>query len=156
VQINLLGKGFSKRTGAVLGLSLLAAAVVQSGSTAQSGAYAEAVRDYSAGHYASALSKFKECEAAYPTNVLVHYYAAMCEQSLAHIEQAKQEYAWVVQHAPEGSIKANSATALSRLASVKTQIAYASPSRGFSSVAAPTTAPVARKVKRIIEFYADW
>jgi len=121
--------------------------------------YPQAVKDYSAGNYARALSQFKSLEVTYPTNILVHYYAALCQQAVGHLDQARTEYSWVIANG-DAKYKSMATTGLNQLANARTQIAYASPSQGAispdrGSGAAPSTAPKA-KLKKAIEFYADW
>jgi thioredoxin 1 len=108
--------------------------------------FSDAVKDYDQKHYAQALTKLKACEVFNPEDAMVHYYAALCQQSLLHIDKAKQEYEWVVQHAPDGQIKALSAGAIANLDKTEYAVSHDKPPASQGP----------RKVKRIIEFYANW
>ena len=98
--------------------------------------YAQAVADYNAGNYGKAASEFETLKASYPNNALTHYYLGLCRQALGHLDKAKQEYQWVSQYG-DASLKGLANQGMSRLG-------------GSSSPAAMG------KVKKILEFYADW
>ncbi len=98
--------------------------------------YAQAVADYNSGNYGKAAGKFETLKASYPNNALTHYYLALCRQALGHLDKAKQEYQWVSQYG-DASLKGLANQGMSRLS-------------GSSSPVA------AGKVKKILEFYADW
>ncbi|HEY9788296.1 MAG TPA: hypothetical protein V6D17_23105 [Candidatus Obscuribacterales bacterium] len=116
-------------------------------------AFQQAVADYNAGKYSQALAEFESYKAAYPTNALTRYYIALCRQALGHINQAKQEYEWVSANG-DPSLKALAAQGLQRLGGVKMS---GTGSSTPTSTAAPSAgATVTAKVKKIIEFYADW
>lgn len=119
--------------------------------------YAQAVADYNAGKYGQAASEFETIKAQYPNNALTHYYLALCRQALGHFDKARQEYEWVSQNG-DASLKGLAAQGMSRMSGVKTSV---SSSGGATHTASATQAPSNRppagaKVKKILEFYADW
>ncbi|MCC7530496.1 MAG: tetratricopeptide repeat protein [Candidatus Melainabacteria bacterium] len=119
--------------------------------------YAQAVADYNAGKYGQAATAFETIKAQYPNNALTHYYLALCRQALGHFDKARQEYEWVSQHG-DASLKGLAAQGMSRMSGVKTS---ASGSGSATHTASATQSPAGRppagaKVKKILEFYADW
>ena len=121
--------------------------------------FQQAVADYNGGKYGRALTEFLTYESANPNNALVHYYVALCLQSTGQFEQAKTEFSWVATHA-DGQLRSMGAAGLAQLAHAHLQgtasshqVAMGVPgARGSDS---QTSAP-APKVKKVIEFYADW
>lgn len=100
--------------------------------------YAQAVADYNAGKYGQAATAFETIKAQYPNNALTHYYLALCRQALGQFAKARQEYEWVSQYG-DASLKGMAAQGMSRLSGSK--------SSGTIT---------AGKVRKILEFYADW
>jgi tetratricopeptide (TPR) repeat protein len=135
---------------AVLTISV---AALQSPAMSQA-SFQQAVQDYNSGKYGRALSEFKSMEASYPNNALTHYYIALCEQTVGHLEQARAEFRWVIANG-NSQLKAMATTGLNQLANAKTQVSYA-PSATASAPASPTSTAPKAKVKKILEFYADW
>lgn len=131
---------------------------------AQAPSYPQAVADYNGGRYARALSQFQALKVLYPTNALVHYYSALCEQAVGHIPQARAEFSWVIANGP-ASLKGMATSGLNQLSNARTSSSSSSSSSASPMVASNTsaggsgssgsTAPKA-KVKKILEFYADW
>jgi tetratricopeptide (TPR) repeat protein len=76
--------------------------------------YNSGISDYNAGKYARALAQFESCQAAYPNNAMVHYYKALCLQSMGRFEQAKQEYRWVADRG-DARLKSMAKTGLNQL-----------------------------------------
>lgn len=126
---------------------------------ANSQSFLQAVNDYNAGRYARALGEFKEFSAAYPQNALCHYYIALCSQALGHVDKAKTEYQWVISNG-DARLKGMATTGLGQLANIKTQLAFSSSttsaSSGSSSGSPSSTSAPRPRVKKILEFYADW
>ena len=112
------------------------------------GSFEQAVADYSAGHYSRALSEFQSCKTSFPSNTMVHYYLALCHQGLNHVDEAKSEYQWVMANG-DSRLKAVAAKGFAQLSNARTSVAYAP----TSSAAQPAASS---KLKKIIEFYADW
>lgn len=98
--------------------------------------YAQAVADYNAGKYGQAASAFETLKNQYPNNALTHYYLALSRQALGQMNKAREEYQWVSQYG-DASLKGLATQGLARLS-------------GKSGSAQPG------KVKKILEFYADW
>jgi thiol-disulfide isomerase/thioredoxin len=121
--------------------------------------YNQAVKDYSAGNYAKALSEFDECRTAYPNNVLVRYYRALCLQSVGHFAQAKDEFQWVYQHG-DPRMRAMAQSGMGQLSHVTTQSISAA-DRTSTITQAQTKELLTQtqskgKVKKVLDFYADW
>jgi len=124
--------------------------------------FQEAVADYNAGQYAKALGKLEAVKASYPTNALVHYYMALCQQAVGHLAQAKVEYQWVIA-SRDPRLAPMATTGLSQLSGVRTTGGGSSSSSGGGSSG---SAPMASssggsgqsqaKVAKIIEFWATW
>jgi len=119
--------------------------------------FESAVAEYKAGKYQSALSMFKTFSASSPSNPYVHYYIGLCQHRLGHIDQAKQEYQFVV-NSRDGKLSPMAQQALSQLSGARTS--GGSVSQGAAGQAASSGSPSqvssSRKAKKIIEFYADW
>ncbi len=133
---------------------LIAAAPAMS---APANLYAQAVADYNAGKYGQAATEFETIKAQYPNNALTHYYLALCRQALGHFDKARQEYEWVSQYG-DASLKGLAAQGLSRMSGVKTSASGASSSSSAASATqvASNRPPAGAKVRKILEFYADW
>lgn len=115
--------------------------------------YAEAESDYKNGKYAQALASFQSLSAAYPSNVLVHYYLALCHQNLGHMGQAKAEYQLVV-NSRQPQLAPLAAKGLATLAGARS--GSGSPS-SYSPSSSDTGVKVATaKVKKVLEFWAEW
>ncbi len=143
--------------GLLLACTISISSVVQAAPTFQ-----QAMADYSNGKYALALSEFQAFKVSYPNNALVHYYVALCQQALGRIDQAKLEYKWVLD-SRDANLSAKAATGLAQLSSARLTGSGGSSASSSSSQAA--VAPVASgggqkiamgKVKKVIEFWADW
>ncbi len=119
--------------------------------------YAQAVADYNAGRYGQAATQFETIKASYPNNALTHYYLALCRQALGHFDRARQEYEWVSQYG-DASLKGLAAQGMARMSGVRTSSSSAgSGSRTASATQSPSTRPPAgAKIRKILEFYADW
>ncbi|MBS1992635.1 MAG: hypothetical protein JSS86_08765 [Cyanobacteria bacterium SZAS LIN-2] len=157
VKIRGAGGGWRRvLTGAVFGLGLLSIGLGIGLTPALAGpGFQEAVADYNAGHYARALGTLQAVKSAYPTNALVHYYLALCEQAVGHIEQAKAEYQWVIA-SRDPKLAPMAATGLAQLSGARTS---GSGSSSSSSMAAPSSGgqrAATGKVKKVLEFWATW
>lgn len=125
--------------------------------SAPANSYNQAVADYNAGRYGQAAAAFETIKASYPNNALTHYYLALCRQALGHFDKARQEYEWVSQYG-DASLKGLASQGLSRMSGAKTSTSYSggSTSTASASPAAGSRPPANAKVKKILEFYADW
>ncbi len=136
---------------AALCLSMVVSGTFLIGSHAAPMTFQSAVAEYKAGKYQSALAMFKAFAKASPNNVTVHYYTALCHHALNHVEQARQEYNFVIANG-EPSYKALAEKAMSRLGIAQTSNATAASQNPNS----PSQAVPARRAKKVIDFYADW
>ena len=116
--------------------------------------YDQAVKDYGAGKYTLALSEFQAYKAAYPSNALVHYYIGLCQQSLGRIDQAKAEYQWVATNG-DTQLKSRAQAGLNQLSRVRSS-GGSSTSSGSLSQASGSSTHSGGKVRRVLDFYADW
>ncbi len=115
--------------------------------------FTQAVQDYSSGKFSLALREFSTIAQQYPSNALTHYYMALCHQALNHVSQAKLEYQFVLMSG-DAKLKAHANRALTALSySGASNVATASPA--LSGAGGPSSTG-ATKVKKVIEFYADW
>lgn len=115
--------------------------------------FPQAEADYKSGKYAQALSSFQALSAAYPNNALVHYYMALCHQNLGHMGQAKAEYQLVVSSG-QPQLAPMAAKGLATLAGARSGSGSAS---SIPSSSANTGVKVATaKVKKVLEFWAEW
>lgn len=125
--------------------------------------FQEAQADYNAGRYAQALSKFEPYAANYPGNALVRYYLGLCHLALNHNSQARQEFQFVAS-CNDAKLASQARTGLAQLnklggvAAASAGPAVAAPAGGASGAAANgTPSPAVKgKLKKVIEFYADW
>jgi hypothetical protein len=122
--------------------------------------FQEAVADYNSGKYAHAVSTLQVVKASYPNNALVHYYLALSEQAIGHIEQAKAEYQWVIA-SRDPKLAPMATTGLSQLTGARTTGSGGGSSS--SSATASADAPggggqklAMGKVKKVLEFWATW
>ncbi|MDR3612065.1 MAG: thioredoxin domain-containing protein [Candidatus Obscuribacterales bacterium] len=131
---------------------LLGVLAVRPGET-QPVSFNRAVQDYKDGKYSLALSELESYKTAYPNNALVHYYIALCQQSLNHIDRAKAEFEWVAVRS--GPYKSMAQTGLQQLSGshANNTTAAASQGNGPSGAGIITTGLKARKA---IDFYTDW
>lgn len=117
--------------------------------------FQQAVADYNAGKYSQANSEFEAYKQSYPNNALVHYYSALCKQALGQLEGAKSEYMWVTQNG-DVRLKSLAQAGVANLSKVRSSTFSSAPVSSPSSSPAATSVVANAKVKKIIEFYADW
>jgi len=123
--------------------------------TAAPVSFQQAVNDYKVGNFAKALPELQAYGLQYPDNALVHYYIGLCHQGLNHLDQAKKEFQWVSEHG-DVRLRPLAQAGLQRLSRVNTHITYGSRG-GVSSTSVLANAPQTNnKIRRVIEFYADW
>lgn len=65
----------------------------------------EAVALFKAGKYGPALAAFEALDKKQPRKPLTHYYIALCCHNLNQVARATQEYQWVADNSPKGSLK---------------------------------------------------
>lgn len=121
--------------------------------------FPQAKADYESGKYSQALATFQALSATYPTNALVHYYMALCHQNLGHMGQAKAEYQIVVSSG-QPQLVPMAAKGLATLAGARSSSSTGSSSSASSSAPShesSTGSKVAMgKVKKVLEFWAEW
>ncbi len=110
--------------------------------------FQSAVAEYRAGKYSSALPMFKAFAQSSPNNIQVHYYLAMCHHRLGHVEQARQEYNFVISRG-EPSFKALAEKGL-------TSLAGASASSGAVSSSSGSSVPSSQRAAKVMDFTATW
>jgi tetratricopeptide (TPR) repeat protein len=116
----------------------------------------QAVGDYNAGKYSAALTEFEAYGAAYPTNALVRYYIALCQQGIGHFDKAKSEFQWVSQNG-DARLRSMAQAGMQQLSRAHTQIASASINAASNiGGATQSTSHGGDKVKKVLEFYTDW
>jgi tetratricopeptide (TPR) repeat protein len=124
--------------------------------------FQKAAKDYREGNFRQSLAEFEELKASYPTNLQIHYYEALCYQGLGRLDQARVEYAFVAS-ANSGSLKPLAQAALDQLSRARgggggSQGSVPSSPGGRTALAsaATNTTPGEYKVRKVLEFYADW
>ena len=138
-----------------LGAGLGAAAPVFSAPVS----FQQATLDYAAGKYSLALSEFEVYRAQYPSNIQIHYYEALCYQALGRLEKARVEYDYVAKY-DRGRLKGLAQTALAQLSRAHGGGGSGgggtpAPNQGGGQAIASAT-PGESKVRKVLEFYADW
>lgn len=143
---------------------LMTAAVVAACSLAPAfsapASFQQAQADYNAGRYAQALAEFQPYAAKYPGNPLVRYYVGLCHLALNHKPEARQEFQFV-STCSDSKLAAQARSGLAQLDKLGGAIASAA-----TPAATPQSAPAGGsqqaapqpkgKLKKVIEFYADW
>ncbi len=141
-------------------LALIGAAIVSTQTTiAAPVSFQQAVADYTSGKYSQASSELETYKQAYPNNALVHYYLALCKQAMGQLEGAKAEYLWVTQYG-DVRLKGMAQAGFDQLSKVRSSSSSRSSTTASSAppptASSPTAVVASAKVKKIIEFYADW
>jgi tetratricopeptide (TPR) repeat protein len=123
--------------------------------------FQQAAKDYQSGNYRQALSEFEELKASYPTNLQLHYYEGLCYQALGRLDQARTEYTYVA-NANSGSLKPMAQAALNQLSRANrggggnSGGAQSGPGGSNPTAIASSTTSGDHKVRKVLEFYADW
>ncbi len=112
--------------------------------------------------YQGALNDFKALSAKYPTNVLCHYYMALCNQCLTRVGEAKKEYQWVIDN-DRGSLANNAAAGLKQLSGVNNGSSGSSGTTGSATAGAYTAigssasrSSAGGSIKMVLDFYTKW
>ena len=141
-------------------LALIAPAFILFAPPADAANFPQAVKDYKAKNYPKALAELKECYRQYPHNTLVRYYLALTHQQMGHVGQAKAHYKWVADNGDQ-NFRARAEQGYNQLAGLRSANNTAPP-RSTSSASGGNAGQQQQqqvqkeKVKRILEFYADW
>ncbi|MCA9805731.1 MAG: tetratricopeptide repeat protein [Cyanobacteria bacterium HKST-UBA02] len=144
-----MGRKTSLVIASVLMASLAAPPVL-----AQKITYPQAVATYKNGNYAQALSQFKQVDAAFPNNAMVHYYIALCHQGLGHLNLARSEYQQVV-NMGDARLAGLARQGLNQLSGAKTQV-YSGGSPSQISATQQPAMPAKKIARKVLYFYADW
>lgn len=108
--------------------------------------------------YQGALNDFKALSAKYPTNVLCHYYMALCNQCLSRVGEAKKEYQWVIAN-DRGNLSGQATAGLNQLSGLSggsgsSGSATAGSYTSIGSAAGKSSA--GGTVKMVLDFYTKW
>jgi thioredoxin 1 len=129
--------------------------------------YNEAVKDYNEGHYARALSQFESLKASYPNNALVRYYSGLCYQATGKYSTAKSEFEYVAT-CNDARLSAMAKAGIVQLSKVHPSslqgsrspalfgLSSTNASRGGSGSSSSSSGSGSGKVKKVLDFYADW
>lgn len=117
--------------------------------------FPQAQADYNSGKFSQALESFKVLSAAYPSNVLVHYYLALCHQNLGHMGQAKAEYQIVV-NSRQPQLAPMAAKGLATISSARSGSSSSTSSPSISPETNTGVRVATAKVKKVLEFWAEW
>ncbi len=121
---------------------------------ASSPVFEQAVQQYKARHYSSAIAGFQAVLKSNPSDQMSHYYMALCYQGVNQISQARQEYEWVTRSGGNPQIRNYAFAGLSNLGKY-------SPTFGRSQVSSPAQSfsgagPKLSGRLKVLEFYTDW
>ena len=123
--------------------------------------FPQATKNYRDGNFREALAEFEQLKAVYPSNLQIHYYEALCYQGLGRLDQARIEYTYVAK--ANSSLKPMAQAALDQLSKARgggggdSQGSMPSLPGGKNAIAsAVKTTPGEYKVRKVLEFYADW
>jgi hypothetical protein len=87
---------------------------------------------------------------------MVHYYLALCKQAMGHLESAKAEYLWVTQNG-DARLRGMAQAGVDQLSKVRSSTPSSFAGTAPTAPTASSAPQIATaKVKKIIEFYADW
>jgi thioredoxin 1 len=129
--------------------------------------YNEAVKDYNEGHYARALSQFESLKASYPNNALVRYYSGLCYQATGKYSTAKSEFEYVAT-CKDARLSAMAKSGIDQLSKAHPSSLQGSHSpvlfglsatnagRAGSGSSSGSSGSGPGKVKKVLDFYADW
>jgi hypothetical protein len=125
-------------------------------SHASSPAFEQAVQQYKARRYSLALAGFQAVLKTNPSDVMCHYYMALCYQSMNQISQSRHEYLWVSSCSSDPKLVSFASAGLAQLSKYKTT--FGSRAAGVPGGAGTGSADVPKVTGRlkVIEFYADW
>lgn len=164
------GDGMSKRRRISLASSCLVAAglfaQMQIAAFAADPAFQQALSDFQSRKFSAALTGFQKVATANRSDILSHYYMALCYQSTNQLALASREYQWVATYSKDPALKAKAqagATQLSKYSTASSGAASGSGSKSepFLGMTAEGT-PVLRKSEfasgrlKVTEFYTQW
>jgi len=145
---------------------LFVLAIATSSAFAQSPNYNSAVKEYNEGHYARALSQFESLKGSYPNNALVRYYAGLCYQATGKYTNAKSEFEYVAT-CSDARLSGMAKSGIAQLSKVHAStgspgsrspvlFGLSATNHGSSSSSSSSSSAGSSRVKKVLEFYADW
>ncbi|MDP3507133.1 MAG: thioredoxin family protein [Candidatus Melainabacteria bacterium] len=122
--------------------------------------FSTAKSKYEKKDYQGALNDFKALSAKYPTNVLCHYYMALCNQCLSRVGEAKKEYQWVIAN-DRGNLSSQATTGLNQLSGVNNGSGSGSSGSAtagaYTAIGSSAGRPSAGgQIKMVLDFYTTW
>ncbi|MBX9721424.1 MAG: hypothetical protein K2X81_08530 [Candidatus Obscuribacterales bacterium] len=130
-------------------------AAQQLSALAASPVFDQAVQQYKARHYSSAISGFQTVLKSNPSDQMSHYYMALCYQGTNQITQARQEYEWVTRSPGNAQIRNYAFAGLSNLGKYSSTFGSSRPVSNIGQSFAPAGQKLSRRLK-VLEFYTDW
>lgn len=115
-----------------------------------------AMADFQAKRYSQALQGFQSIGRSNRSDILSHYYIALCYQNMNQVALATQEYQWVARYSKDPGLVAKAkagAAQLSRYQSVRSQSIASSSSTGTGQ---KKNSPYSKGRLKVIEFYTTW
>lgn len=145
-----------KSISTALALSLL---VASGPSRADDDLFGSAAALYNAGRYGEAIVRFRVVVRLDPNSIAGHYYLGLCYQRVKSVDQAIEEFKWVLLHARDQRVcqmAGQALLSLDRKAVLPTAMAARTPRTWSSSYAnTPAAAPVDpnKRLRKVIEIY---
>jgi thioredoxin 1 len=152
----------------VLPLFAMVCIVFPLAASVASNGFNEAVLDYNDGHYARALSQFEALKTTYPNNALVRYYDGLCLQATGRLDEAKSAFTFVIT-CRDQRLRSLAQKGLDQLGNAHSSPPQSGASNAYvnnvitTQIASAPKSPIpplsgssSGKVKRVLEFYADW
>lgn len=127
--------------------------------------YQQALSDFQSHRYSAALSGFQKVAGNNRSDILSHYYMALCYQSTNQHALASREYQWVATYSKDPALKAKAqagATQLSKVSSGSSGSASSNSSSGPFLGMTPEGIPLRKKSEyangrlKVTEFYTQW
>ena len=109
------------RKALALALLVSISAAVAPAFSASPPSFNQATADYKRGKYQVALIEFEKFRQSYPTNLMVHYYEALCYQGLNQLDSARTEFQYVIENDETGTLKAKAEAGMKRVNDAHTQ-----------------------------------
>lgn len=121
--------------------------------------YQQALADFQAKKYSSALTGFQKVASSNRADVLSHYYMALCYQNTNQMGLAAREYQWVATYSKDPALKTKAGAGAAQLSRyqtsradnriLQTQTTSATPAAGSKS-------QYSRGRLKVMEFYTSW
>ena len=128
--------------------------------------FQQALGDFQAKRFSQALSKFQTISRENRSDILSHYYIALCYQNMNQVALALPEYQWVATYSKDPSLRSKAQAGAAQLARYQSTRNDSSPSSSYSAFdpmgASAALATGKRKSNyssgrlKVIEFYTTW